>query len=203
MGIFGIFKSSKESKQSSQQEERLAVQRKQEYEQELLEIQNEIMSSTIIERCSEVIDAYCKLSTLDFFDMSVGNIWVVIPKPKFERLMGNLFASDEQIEIVFDAYYDCTMLPDMLSRGVQSLVAYGVPQILADKNVVVSINDQKVRWVVKTYPPARLYGIYNTVSFEERFEFIKCSIESKYTNLKSQYPMIGLNITPLAVQSNF
>lgn len=112
--------------------------------------------------------------------------------------MGKTFASDKEIEIIFDAFYDCSQLPGMLNEGVQSLVSWGVPQVLVDKNVSVSINDQKAIWTVKTYAPFGLYGIYGKVSFDERFEYIKRGLEEQYSNFANRKSDIALCVTPIA-----
>lgn len=191
-------KKGEQEKQEEKAKQKENLKLKQEHAQKRAWIQEKIMSSGIIERCSEIIDAYCKLSAIDFFDMSVGNIWVVIPKPQYIQLMGKMYSPSQDIEIIFDTYYDCSIFPDMLSKGVQSLISWGVPQVLVDRNVSVFLDSDhfKVKWIVKTYSPAELYGYCDANSFNSMFEMIQSMLKNKYSNLKTKYPDINLIVTP-------
>lgn len=170
-----------------------------------IKIREDMERGYTLRQCSKIIDAYNYMNENKIFDM-MGNILVVVPEPQVRTLMGHETASDEPVEVIFDAYYDNWHLRGLLEgqgslssdfngskvyRGIPQYLAdnYGVPQILVDERVTVALEEMKIKWSVSIDPAVGLYGLYDDVGFKERFEIFRDLLKSRYPNLNN------LNIT--------
>ena len=166
-----------------------------------IKIREDMERGYTLRQCSKIIDAYNHMNENEVFDM-MGNILVVVPEPQVRTLMGHETASDEPVEVIFDAYYDNWHLRGLLEgqgslssdfheskvyRGIPQYLAdnYGVPQILVDEKVTITLEEQKIKWSVSIDPAVQLYGLYDVVGFRERFEIFRDLLKSRYPNLNN------------------
>lgn len=188
-------KAKREVEELAQQQRRNSVYAK---------IQEEMEHGYTLRKCSEIIDAYSQMNKEELFKMT-GNISVIVPEPHdILNFQGHKIASDEPIKVIYDAYYDNWHLRGLLKgngpfdtsddfdgtkiyRGIPQYLAdnYGVPQILVDEKVSVTLEEMKIKWSISVDPAVGLYGSYNDVGFRERFEIFSGLLKSRYPNLNN------------------
>ena len=177
------------------------VQYESQFDETKRKIREDMERGYTLRQCSKIIDAYNRMNENEVFDM-MGNIWVVVPEPQVRTLLGHKDAPDEPVEVIFDAYYDNWHIRGLL-EGQGSLSSsfhgskvyhripqyladkYGVPQILVDEKVTVTLEEQKIKWSVSIDPAVQLYGLYDVVGFRERFEIFSDLLKSRYPNLNN------------------
>ncbi|MDE7172578.1 MAG: hypothetical protein K2O11_12015 [Oscillospiraceae bacterium] len=207
IAIFVYFKiyrprKKEQAEKAEREAEQLAYQ--QQRNRIRLKIREEMKCGYTLRQCSKIIDAYSKMNKDGLFNM-VGNILVVVSEPHDIRsFQGHKMASDEPIKVIFDAYYDNWHLRGLLKgnspfdtsdafdgikkyHGIPQFLAdnYGVPQILVDEKVSVTLEELKIKWSISVDPAVGLYGSYNDVGFRERFEIFSNLLKSRYPNLNN------------------
>lgn len=182
--------------------EQLAQQ--QRHNRSRLKIREEMECGYTLRQCSKIIDAYSQMNKDELFNMT-GNILVIVPEPHdILSFQGHKMASDESIKVIFDAYYDNWHLRGLLKgnspfdmsddfdgtkiyNGIPQYLVdnYGVPQVLVDERVSVTLEKLKIKWSISIDPAVGLYGLYDEVGFRERFEIFSDLLKSQYPNLNN------------------
>lgn len=193
----------KQKKRSAEQEEekrRQAEQltRQQNYNKAIVKIKQEMEQGYTLRQCSKIIDAYSQMNKDELFKM-MENILVAIPEPHdILNTQGHKIASDKPIEVIYDDWhlrgllkgtgpFDTSDVFDEIKvyHGIPQYLAdnYGVPQVLIDEKVSVTLEELKIKWSVSIDPAVGLYGLYDNVGFIERFEIFRDLLKSRYPNM--------------------
>lgn len=198
--MFDFLRSKKKEPHKPQGTQQIIQQERNNYEAKI-KIREDMEHGYTLRQCSEIIDAYKHMNENEVFGM-LGNILVVVPEPQVRTLMGHETASDEPVEVIFDAYYENWHLRGLLEgqgdllgdfhgpkvyRRISQYLAdnYGVPQILVDEKVTVTLEEMKIKWSVSIDPAVGLYGLYDDMGFKERFEIFRDLLKSRYPNLNN------------------
>lgn len=200
--MFDFFRRNKKSELHKPQRTQQPIQQQRNNNEAQIKIREEMERGYTLRQCSEIIDAYCYMNKNEIFEM-MGNILVVVPEPhEIQNFQGHKMASNEPIEVIYDAYYDNWHLRGLLEgngslssdfhgtkayRGIPQYLAdhYGVPQILVDEKVSVKLEEMKIRWSVRIEPSVGIYGLYDDVGFRERFEIFRDLLQSRYPSLNN------------------
>ena len=198
--MFNFLRNKKKEPQKPQSTQQMIQQEHNNYEAKI-KIREDMERGHTLCQCSKIIDAYNYMNENEVFGM-MGNILIVVPEPQVRTLMGHKTASDEPVEVIFDAYYDNWHLRGLLEgqgdlssdfhgpkiyHSIPQYLAdkYGVPQMLVDEKVTVTLEEQKIKWSVSIDPAVGLYGLYDDVGFRERFETFSDLLKSRYPNLNN------------------
>lgn len=200
--MFDFFLRNKKNEQCKPQSTQRLIQQEYNNNEAQIKVREEMECGYTLRQCSKIIDAYYHMNVNEVFDM-MGSILVVVSEPHdILNFQGHKMASDEPVEVIFDAYYDDWHLRGLLEgnrslssdfhgpkvfREIPQYLAdnYGVPQILVDEKVTVTLEEMKIKWSVSINPAVGLYGLYDDVGFRERFEIFRELLKSRYPNLNN------------------